>query len=227
MWYVYLVQNTLNDGIYVGKSKNPHSRWCRHQNCAKTNKFNYHFYNALRTYGIENFKFEVIVGFFEESDALNHERYLISEFRTSGRRVYNMTNGGEGVSGRSCSEYTKQLMSHKAKLRHASGWRRIMSQESKNRLRERLNSPEIKEKMRLSHLGHIHSSETIEKIRARSPRKPVVQLTLDGIEIANYSLIHEANKLTGVSVNGIRCCCNGRRKRAGNFRWHYACTQNE
>ena len=49
--------------------------------------------------------------------------------------------------------------------------------------------------------------------------RPVVQLTLDGTLVAEYNSLAEAEKQTGVNYCGIKQCCNGKCKSAGNFVW--------
>jgi hypothetical protein len=51
--------------------------------------------------------------------------------------------------------------------------------------------------------------------------KPVVQLTLSGMFVAEYSSLVEAERHTGVKYGGIKKCCDGKYKSAGNFVWRY------
>lgn len=51
--------------------------------------------------------------------------------------------------------------------------------------------------------------------------KPIIQLTKDGVEIARYSGINEAERQTGISNSNIWSCCNGKQKSAGGFIWRY------
>lgn len=49
--------------------------------------------------------------------------------------------------------------------------------------------------------------------------KPIVQLTLDGIEVAKFVSALQANKLTGIDFSGIRRVIRGEQKTAGGFVW--------
>lgn len=51
--------------------------------------------------------------------------------------------------------------------------------------------------------------------------KVVYQSTLDGRDIAVYQSIKEAWLKTGISRNNISSVCNGKRKYAGGFKWHF------
>lgn len=47
----------------------------------------------------------------------------------------------------------------------------------------------------------------------------VKQYSMSGELIREYNSIKEASKETGIFFDGIRKCCNGKRKSAGNFIW--------
>ena len=63
-----------------------------------------------------------------------------------------------------------------------------------------------------------HRTEEFKRNRS----KPVYQLNMDGVVIAEYYGMEEASKKTGASVGGIGKVCNGRLKTAGGFKWEYA-----
>ena len=49
----------------------------------------------------------------------------------------------------------------------------------------------------------------------------VIQLSKDGMFIAEFQSIAEANRLTGVKNSGICNCCQGKLKTSGGFVWAY------
>lgn len=91
---VYRAINTINGKSYIGKTLSPlrkrkRDHLCKlYKNYYKNNKF----YNALRKYGVENFRWEVLVENVPEEDLDWAESQLIITFDTkvSG---YNSTNG--------------------------------------------------------------------------------------------------------------------------------------
>jgi hypothetical protein len=87
--YIYKITNTLNQKIYVGKSKNPKVRWRQHKSHSK--KRNTKLYYAMRKYGVENFTFEILEECLE-SQVNERETYYVSLLEP----YYNMTNGGDG-----------------------------------------------------------------------------------------------------------------------------------
>lgn len=99
MGYIYKVSNIVNDKVYIGKTiETINTRWTRHKWEAfdvSSPLYNIHFYRAIRKYGIENFKIEII----EEAtnDKLTErEKYWIKQFN-SYNDGYNSTLGGEGA----------------------------------------------------------------------------------------------------------------------------------
>jgi len=87
--YIYKITNTLNQKIYVGKSKNPKVRWRQHKSHSK--KRNTKLYYAMRKYGVENFTFEILEECLE-AQVNERETHYVSLLKP----YYNMTNGGDG-----------------------------------------------------------------------------------------------------------------------------------
>ena len=52
--------------------------------------------------------------------------------------------------------------------------------------------------------------------------KPVVQLTIEGLIVNEYSSISLASRKAGIYVGHISKCCNQKRETAGNFVWAFA-----
>ena len=69
------------------------------------------------------------------------------------------------------------------------------------------------------HLTEEHKSKLS---KAHDKRKiPVSQYTIEGVFIASYESIHEAQRLTNINKNTISRCCRGIQKTAGGFKWAY------
>lgn len=97
MW-VYKITNKLNNKGYIGITSNLQKRWNQHKHQAKSKVGkNYPLYRAIRKYGIDNFKFEVIeenVKTIKELGKL--ERFYINKFESHvSKNGYNLTMGGE------------------------------------------------------------------------------------------------------------------------------------
>lgn len=128
MFYVYLFQNNINLKVYVGKSNNPKLRLNQHLAIVKNGKsvgrktFNL-IHKAISKYGGNSFTFQVIEEFEDEKKCLEAEKFWIEFFRADVNKFgsdcgYNLTVGGDGLSGR------KHTLEAKAKIGKASLGRR-------------------------------------------------------------------------------------------------------
>src|SRR5208337_3097963 len=115
MCIVYKITNSINDKAYIGQSQTSlERRWTLHKSDAKRNIDNYHFHKAIRKYGTECWKLEILEEV-EDINLLNEaEMKWIEYYDTFNRdKGYNSTNGGE--NGYIMSEESKEKMSQ-AKL---------------------------------------------------------------------------------------------------------------
>lgn len=94
---IYKITNLINGKIYIGQSRNIKKRWQNHK-CAAHNPnnkgYNYPLYRAIRKYGIENFRFEIIESCFIE-ELNDREKYWISYYHSNDNDYgYNQDDGG-------------------------------------------------------------------------------------------------------------------------------------
>ena len=126
---VYCHTNLLNKKKYIGiTSNNPHIRW------ANGNGYhhNSYFSNAIKKYGWDNFSHKILVEGVDEDYAKALEKFLILIYHTNDKRYgYNLSSGGEPMSGKAHSEETKKKMSEAAKGR-------TLSDETKRKISEAL-----------------------------------------------------------------------------------------
>lgn len=112
---IYKYTNKINNHLYIGKSLNIEKRKINHLSCAnnpKSKEYNYPLHRAIRKYGIENFDFEIIEEITHENLLLEREKYWIKYYDSYHNSChYNITSGGEGVSGYSHKLETKQQIS--------------------------------------------------------------------------------------------------------------------
>jgi len=99
MAFIYKITNLQNNKIYIGQTSTTLDRRFRqHQIAAFTLKLKRPLYSAMRKYGIENFKIELV----EEVDAdkvADAEQLYISRYESFAPlgKGYNATRGGEGA----------------------------------------------------------------------------------------------------------------------------------
>ena len=93
--YIYKITNLINNKVYIGQTKDLHKRWKGHCDCASDRRYTNYLYNAMRKYGIDNFKMEVIEGPIPNYN--EREKYWISYYNSylDKNKGYNMTPGGE------------------------------------------------------------------------------------------------------------------------------------
>lgn len=94
---IYKITNLLNNKVYVGQTtKALDERWKQHKRNIREGR-KYHLYNAIRKYGIDNFKVEVIDKAESFIDLSLKEIFWIQFYNTTNRKFgYNDTFGGEG-----------------------------------------------------------------------------------------------------------------------------------
>ena len=108
MFYTYGHYTESGRLFYIGKGVN-------RRMCDRSNR-NTHWRNTAAKHGL---KVEVFANWSTEKEALDHEVFLISCFRSLGFKLCNQTDGGEGFSGGVVSEENRRLSSLRFKGRPA------------------------------------------------------------------------------------------------------------
>ena len=191
--YIYKTTNILNDKIYIGKKKGKFI-----SNYKGSGRY---LRNAIKKYGFENFSVEIIEWCENLEKQNEREKYWIAYFEEAGYEMYNISKGGDGGDTfYKLSDKDRNLRIEN--LRKSTSFHNI-SIESRYKAWDtrRLHgkdkaSEELKEKLRLSHLGkkrslesiqkgvnsrkgYKHSKETIQKIKKGNLGKTVTKETRD------------------------------------------------
>lgn len=201
---IYKWTNLINNKVYVGKTINEKRRYREHLHYKKREE-NLPIHKALKKYGYDNFKYEVV---FEtrsnNKDNINTilnalEKHYIRKFNSNNKKYgYNLTKGGEGTLGYKLTDEERKIRSERMKGE---------------------NNPMF---------GGNFSEEHLRKLRlARGNKtihhKNVIQLSLDGEPIKEFPSAKKAAEFFG-SVNNrsniTKACKQGRR--AFGYRWRYA-----
>lgn len=172
MFYVYKIENKLNNMVYIGVTrKNILARFKEHKRNARKRRTR--LYDAFNADGIENFAISLVE--LCNNDALIEikEKYYIALYDSMNpARGYNMTCGGNGTAGYVFSEEAKEKISKAGIGRTVSDHtRRCISNANKGKKL----SEDIKRKISLSRLGKYtgienpfygkkHTEETKKKI---------------------------------------------------------------
>lgn len=94
---VYKITNLITEEFYIGSSSNTSRRWSDHKTRAKqkqSKEYNKKLYVAMREYGYENFKFEVIEEIEDTSKLFDRELYYIITLDAY-NKGYNENHQGE------------------------------------------------------------------------------------------------------------------------------------
>ena len=134
--------------------------------------------------------------------SINHKGYEIIDLRENGKR-------SGGFVHRLVGEAFIENPYNKKQINHKNGIK------TDNRV-ENLEWVTNQENMRHAYKSGIRNNDLI----AKSNRKKVDQLTLEGHLIKTFDSIEDAIKST--DVNNISAVCRGVRNKAGGFKWRYS-----
>lgn len=195
---IYKVTNLVNGKCYVGKSINFRKRYQKHK-CAKY--YNTAFHNAIRKYGFDQFKFEILE-FCEPNDLITRENHwILYNDSINPEKGYNLRLDSKDNSGWKHSDKSKALISESGKGRkpwHAG-----------------------------KKVGNLKSKEGIKRFveqmsGANNPNaKRVYQYDLNGKYIRQYNCVSDASRALCISFKGISRCALGERKSYKGFKWSY------
>lgn len=187
---IYKAINLVNSKVYIGQTINTlEYRKLKHMNKSKHNCDTI-FCRAIRKYGELNFDWSIIDSA-ESQDELNEKEIYWIDFYKShifrdDSNGYNMTLGGEGISGFNHSNETKRKMSKDRKGKNVGTYNhrygKTLSEEAKIKISNVHKGKTISEKHRKilseSHKGENHhnygkhlSEETKRKIGQSACRK--------------------------------------------------------
>lgn len=222
---IYLVTNLVNGMTYVGQSSNLKRRLAEY----KTPKYadrNYEISKAIKEFGIENFKFEII----EECSIDNlyeKEVFWIDLLKPE----YNKNKGGLGNRGYIPTEETRNTLSKYGKIQWAN-----KTEDEKQYI--------IANNLKRRPLGYKHLESTKQKLRERQLGKKLSEETKKKISISNkgkndnsshfkkvigynddsfffFNSVKDAAKFFNVDPSCITGVLKGRRKHCRNLSWEY------
>jgi group I intron endonuclease len=250
MGSIYRIKNTITNKYYIGCTiqNDIQKRWSSHRQLAKKDKGCTALKEAFKKYGIDNFKFEILIICFNE-DCFKYEKEYIKKYNSLVPNGYNISEGGNGgalFKGKHHSEETKLLLRNKSKEYHnnpenkeshskkikeamekSEKWKKALaegrvSQNRKGKKYKMSDSDKEKISKRLKEYfnkGNNINKEKISRIMTEKFGKKVIQYDINNIYINSYPSISEAVRQTGVSRTSIQYCISGRLKTGGGFIW--------
>ena len=242
---VYLATNLVNNKVYVGITTRPlKTRISEHlydSDVAKGHHTTY-FHYAMAKYGIKNFKFEILEEIEHTSiEAMREilcalERKYIIEYKSNDKRFgYNLTDGGDGISGYKMSLGQREKLSsiHKGKIlsdEHRAKISAFMSSD-KNPNRGRKLSEETKGKISKANKGKRSGLENPMygkkrpdlSERNKKKAKQVCQIDLQtGALIKIWNSLREIERETGFNRACINACCVNQVKQSHGYKWSFS-----
>lgn len=218
---IYLRTNIVNGKQYVGQTNDMKKRDYQWYNTDMVYAGTY-ITNARNKYGTENFKTKILKEC-ETQEQLNFwEQYYIKKLNTKVPNGYNLTDGGDGISGYHFSVESKKKMSD-AKIGKYVGensWNYGVkrSDEFKTALSERQkgkkHTEEWKKNMSVNNpkywLGKHRSIIEKEKMSKKKDdvKRKVYQYDLNNKLIHIYDSIAECGRC-GYNIGAVGACCRG------------------
>lgn len=208
--YTMSSSNNPNNIRYVGKTVQTLSRRLSlHISFAKRNKRTNYYNNHTSNWINKELKLGNTI-LIEEIDIVDFknwefwEKYWISQFKSWGFDLTNLTDGGDGNQNIHFSEE-----SNKARSKSLLGTHRPQ---------------EVKDKISIGNLGKPKSEVHINHVREaiiKLQGKPIKQYTLEGKFIKEWRCGAEAARFYNVDKSSIMRCCKGQFKQSAGFVWKY------
>ena len=168
---------------YIGITcQNPEIRWRKGKGYIEYTRnreqFNKKFINAIKKYGWENFKHEILCTDLTFKEANEKEKFYV-QYYDSFKNGYNATTGGDGASGHIVSKEARIKISEANKGKKAWNKGIPLSEERKKHLSEvnkgkpsYIRTQETIEKNRKGRINYVVSEETRKKLSESHKGQP-------------------------------------------------------
>lgn len=227
---IYVLYNTQNSKVYVGKTiQDYRKRFYRHKSNAKLQHLEF-LYNAIRKYGWDNFE-KFIIFQTEEVDDKNKiidlindkETYYISLFKSNQKEFgYNICSGGEGKTGTINNNCSISILQCDLKGNIIKEWPSMHEVERQLGFSNKQISYFIySDKRKSSYKGYLwikksdYSPDVFKDYHSRD--KKVFVFDSDGNFIKDFSSANKASKELKLDLSNICNCCNGTTLTVGKY----------
>jgi group I intron endonuclease len=161
---IYLIKNIENKKVYIGSAVNIDKRWKKHK--ADLEKGKHHsclLQRAWNKYGEQSFKFEIIEEVLNPEHLLSYEQVYLDYYKSyENDKGYNICKVAGSTYGITYTEESKKKISESNKGKNAG---KKHSDQTRKKMSEAQNKPEIKNKLSTIRTGKRLSEETKQKIR--------------------------------------------------------------
>lgn len=220
MMYTVYKHTCPNGKMYVGiTSKEPEKRWNNGNGYQK----NPHFWQAIRKYGWDNIRHEILFEGLTKIEACHRESELIKGLQSNDpRNGYNLSSGGEsGCKGYKWTDEQKRKLSTRPRRKHTDEARKkisISKRGEKNPNYGKQPSEETRRRQSESSKRENLSAETRKRL-SEAHKRPVYCIELESI----FASAKDAEKCLGILATSICKVLQGTKghKTAGGYHWEY------
>lgn len=231
---VYMHINKINDKKYVGiTSRKPELRW---QN-GTAYKRNPHFNAAIKKYGWDNFEHKIFHNNLSYKDACKYEQKYIKELNLKNNQYgYNMTDGGEGISGFSFTKEQREKMKINNRGENNPMYGRTgalhpmygkcgetnpnFGRKATDVQRKHISDGRKGIKFSEEHLQHM--KESAKRGKDSPVSKSVNMYDKKGVLIQTFDTATDGANYVGANVSNIIKCCKHKIKSSKGYIWEYA-----
>jgi len=208
-YYVYILTHPITEEVrYVGYTQDLKERYWNHISRTEVKNKKNSWIKSLKNVGLNP-----IMTVIDEANNIeeihNLEIYWISQFRTWGFKLTNLTLGGEGTSDRIVSNEMRQHLSKTLKEKYSK---------EPHKLKGRKWTEEKKLQRSVERKGKIPSCSFKGKVH---PNRRKVLCFKDNILYKEYNSLLEASKDLNVNVGAISNVCLNKAKSAKGFTFKY------
>lgn len=207
---IYKITNLINNKIYIGQTIRPiNVRWNEHKHESfkkDGHGYNYHLHNAIRKYGIQNFKIEQIYRC-EDDNRFDAESYFIQKYNSTNPQIgYNFIVEGSGK--------TQYITNDILNL-----WEQGFLI---NQIAEKIgcHKSTISNRLKNNGITQEEINQRFAKYVSLRDGKPVLQYDLQGNFINEWPSASSC-ETNGYEQSAISNVCNQKQKSAYNYLWKY------
>lgn len=228
MGFIYKITNTISGKHYIGETvqANPENRWKKHIHSLKTTKGCPALKDAMKKYGVDKFKFEIIIICFDD-DRYKYEKEYIKKFNSQVPNGYNILLGGEIGESRLGIKHTdeaKKKMSDAHKRRNEANVNYIEKYKKEDTRTVAEKENDTKNKIKDSVLLYYKNGGITKHREAmiKAVGRKISQYSKENIFIKEYNSTSEASRELNINHKNIERILYGRGKLAGGFIWRYS-----
>ena len=225
--YTVYKHTTPNGKVYIGITKQkPQTRWRHGEGYIHST----YFYNAIKKYGWENIKHEIIYANLTHDEAEAYEKALIKEYKSNQKGFgYNLDSGGN-VKYEHSEETKEKIRRSHIGIKHTEEAKKKISEckkGNKNRLGQKQSEDckrKISEKNKGKSAGEKNYFHThIFRGASHHNTVPVSRYTIDGeyIDTREAAVLY-SQELGKRNSRHIIEVCKGERQTAYGYKWKYA-----